>query len=140
MIKMAKKISKKSKRRLAILAPLSLFMIFFFIFTTIKYTVNIINLKAQEFELQQKLIALEQEEKDLSSEIVKLKDPDYIAKYAREKYYYTKDGEYVIKIEEKDDELSTDEENNNYKNYIIYSGCLILFIIFVFIFKKRKSK
>lgn len=137
---MAKRISKKSKRRLTILAPLSLFMIFFFVFTTIKYTVNIINLKSQELELQQKLIALEQEEKDLSSEIVKLKDPDYIAKYAREKYYYTKDGEYVIKIEEKDDKLSTDEENNNYKNYIIYGGCLILFIIFVFIFKKRKTK
>ena len=50
MIKVAKKMSKKSKRRLTILAPLSLFMIFFFIFTKIKYTVNIINLKAQELD------------------------------------------------------------------------------------------
>lgn len=140
MIKMAKKISEKSKRRLTILAPLSLLIIFFFIFTTITYTVNIINLKSQELELQQKLIALEQKEEDLNSEIIKLKDPDYIAKYAREKYYYTKDGEYVIKIEEKDDEIIIAEENKNYKSYIIYGGCLILFIIFMFIFNKRKSK
>jgi len=140
MIKMAKRISKKSKRRLAILAPLSLFMIFFFIFTTINYTINIVNLKSQEQELQNKLIALEQEEEDLNAEIIKLKDPDYIAKYAREKYYYTKDGEYVIKIEEKDDEVTKEEEDNNYRNYIIYSGCLTLFIIFIFILRKRKTK
>ena len=30
----------------------------------------------------------------------KLQDPDYIARYAREKYFYSKDGEYIIKIPE----------------------------------------
>ena len=137
---MAKKISKKSKRRLTILAPLSLFIIAFFIFTLISYTVNIINLKKQEKELEEKLLALQLEEADLNAEIVKLKDPDYIAKYAREKYYYTMDGEYVIKIEENNDEVITADENKSYKHYIIYGGCLVLFIIFIFILKKRKSK
>ena len=137
---MAKKMSKKSKRRLTLLAPLSLFMILFFGFTIIKYTFNIFNLKTQELELQQKLIDLQEEEENLSSEIVKLKDPEYIAKYAREKYYYTKDGEYVIKIEEKEDETTNEEEQKDYKNYIIYGGCLILLIIFIFIFKRKKTK
>lgn len=137
---MAKKISKKSKRRLALLAPLSLFMIGFFIFTSISYTINIINLKNQEQELKDKLVALESEEENLNSEIIKLKDPDYIAKYAREKYYYTKDGEYVIKLEEKEDEAIIDDKNKDYRNYIICGGLLILFIIFIFILKKRKSK
>lgn len=137
---MGKKISKKSKRRLVILGPLSLFVISFFIFTLLSYTINIISLKNQEQELKEKLVALELEEEELKDEIIKLKDPDYIAKYAREKYYYTKDGEYVIKMEEKADEITANDESKNYRNYIIYGGCLILFIIFIFIFKKRKSK
>ena len=137
---MAKKISRKSKRRLFILAPISLFTIAFFIFTSISYVVNIIELTNQEKQLKEKLIALELEEEDLNDEIIKLKDPDYIAKYAREKYYYSKDGEYVIKITEKDDDIITENKNKNYKNYIIYSGCLILFIILVFILKRRKSE
>lgn len=98
------------------------------------------NLKNQEQELKEKLVALELEEENLNGEIIKLKDPDYIAKYAREKYYYTKDGEYVIKMEEKEDEVIINDENKSYRNYVIYGGCLVLFIIFMFIFKKRKSK
>jgi len=137
---MAKKISKTSKRRLTLLIPLSLFMISFFIFTTIRYTFNIISLKNKEQELEEKLSNLEEEEENLSDEIVKLKDPEYIAKYAREKYYYTKDGEYVIKIEEKDKEEIIIQEENSYKKYILYGGILVLVIIFVFIFRKRKSK
>jgi len=134
-----KKISKKSKHRLALFAPLSLIMIIFFVFTLFSYTINIINLTNQEKELQEKLLSLELEEKDLNKEIIKLKDPEYIAKYAREKYYYSKDGEYVIKIEENNEIEKENEDNINYNNYIIYGGFLILFIIFVFIIK-RKSK
>jgi len=137
---MAKKISKTSKRRLTLLVPLSLFMISFFIFTSIRYTFNIISLKNKEQELQETLSNLELEEENLNAEIIKLKDPEYIAKYAREKYYYTKDGEYVIKIEEKVGEENIIQEGNNYRNYIIYGGILVLFIIFIFIFRKRKSK
>ena len=130
---MAKKISKKSKRRLTLFVPISLGIIAFFIFTTISHTVSIINLRNEQKELEDRLVALEEEEENLSDEIIKLKEPDYIAKYAREKYYYTKDGEYVIKMEEKDDEVITNDESNNYKRYIIYGGCLVLVIIFSFI-------
>lgn len=40
------------------------------------------------------------EEEKLKSEINKLQDPEYIARYAREKYLYSKDDEIIIKIEE----------------------------------------
>ena len=40
------------------------------------------------------------EEESLKEEINKLQDPEYMAKYAREKYLYSKDDEIVIKIEE----------------------------------------
>ncbi|NLC48199.1 MAG: septum formation initiator family protein, partial [Tenericutes bacterium] len=40
------------------------------------------------------------EEETLKSEINKLKDPEYMARYAREKYLYSKNDEIIIKIEE----------------------------------------
>ena len=41
-----------------------------------------------------------EDEEELKEEINKLQDPEYMAKYAREKYLYSKKGEIVIKIEE----------------------------------------
>ena len=40
------------------------------------------------------------EEEVLNDEISKLEDPEYLAKYAREKYLYSKKDEIIIKIEE----------------------------------------
>ena len=34
----------------------------------------------------------------LSDDVVKLQDSEYAAKYAREKYLYTKDGELIIDL------------------------------------------
>ena len=39
-----------------------------------------------------------EEQDSLKSEVVKLQDPEYVARYAREKYLYTKDGETILKI------------------------------------------
>lgn len=39
-------------------------------------------------------------EEELKSEINKLQDPEYMARYAREKYLYSKKDEIIIKIEE----------------------------------------
>lgn len=47
-------------------------------------------------ELEQKYSNLVDKEESLSGEVVKLQDPEYAAKYAREKYLYTKDGELII--------------------------------------------
>ncbi|MCX4364518.1 MAG: septum formation initiator family protein [Bacilli bacterium] len=47
-------------------------------------------------ELEQKYSNLVDKEETLSGEVVKLQDPEYAAKYAREKYLYSKDGELII--------------------------------------------
>lgn len=47
-------------------------------------------------ELEEKYTNLVDKEETLSGEVVKLQDPEYAAKYAREKYLYTKDGELII--------------------------------------------
>ena len=41
-----------------------------------------------------------EEEESLNSEITKLQDPDYVARYAREKYMYSLPNEVIIRIPE----------------------------------------
>ena len=65
-----------------------------------KRTAN--NLKVQYEDL------LDNEEK-LEGQVVKLQDPEYVAKYAREKYLFTKDGEYIIDLD--DDMTSAKSED-----------------------------
>ena len=38
--------------------------------------------------------------KVLEGDILKLEDSNYIGKYVREKYFYSKDGELILRIEE----------------------------------------
>ena len=54
--------------------------------------------KKETAELEEKYNALLEEEASLNSEVVKLQDPEYQARYAREKYLYTKDGEKILTI------------------------------------------
>jgi len=53
------------------------------------------NRKTKE-ELTSKYSELLENEESLEGEVVKLHDPEYVAKYAREKYLFTKDGELII--------------------------------------------
>ena len=41
-----------------------------------------------------------EKEDELKATVTKLQDPDYVARYAREKYLYSKDGEIIIRIPE----------------------------------------
>jgi len=50
-------------------------------------------------ELSLKYNKLLEEEKQLESDVNKLSDPEYMARYARERYMYTKDGEIIIKMQ-----------------------------------------
>lgn len=43
-------------------------------------------------------VELQEEEASLNNEVVKLQNPDYLARMAREKYGYTKDGENILTI------------------------------------------
>lgn len=54
--------------------------------------------KKETKELNHYYENLLEEQASLNSEVVKLQDPEYVARYAREKYLYTKDGETILKI------------------------------------------
>ncbi len=49
-------------------------------------------------DLEDKYNQLVDTEDELNDEVNKLQDPEYVAKYAREKYLYTKDGEIIIDV------------------------------------------
>lgn len=96
-----KKNSKKVRnRRMLLLGLGSLAIIITMTFTIGKYWVEIIDKYHEKSELEQKLLDLQDEEKALKLDAEKLQDPDYVARYAREKYLYSKDGEFIIKIPE----------------------------------------
>ena len=48
--------------------------------------------------LEEKYDQLVDTQDELNDEVNKLQDPEYVAKYAREKYLYTKDGEIIIDV------------------------------------------
>ena len=57
--------------------------------------------EASKLEVQ--LADLKDNEEKLESEINRLQDPEYLARYAREKYFYSKENELIIRIPEKED-------------------------------------
>ena len=54
--------------------------------------------KEEKRQLEEKYNSLVDKEDELSDEVNKMQDSEYVAKYAREKYLYTKDGELIIDI------------------------------------------
>ena len=60
--------------------------------------ITIKNINQEKLEIKNKIALLEKEENVLESDIQKLKDPAYVARYAREKYLYSKEGEIIIRI------------------------------------------
>lgn len=138
-----KKVSKGVKRRLNMYLILGIIIVFIGAVTIVSNVYRIYDLKKEEEKLNQRLDELHDEEKELSSEIGKLKDPEYIAKYAREKFYYTKDGEYVIKLEDKDEPSINDIVEASRPYYIIGLSIILLTLFILFIkskIKKNKKK
>ena len=59
---------------------------------------KILNNKREKERLDNVYTSLLKDETNLEDDVKKLQDPEYVAKYAREKYLYTKEGEYVIDL------------------------------------------
>lgn len=136
---MAKKKNKKSKRRLAFFGTLSVVIIGYFIFNLCYYSYRIMVLNKSKADLEAQLTSLLNNEETLKTDIEKLKDPEYIAKYAREKYMYSMDGEYIIKIEE--DEVVIDEKEDSIDYlYLIFISSVGLIIVVLYIIRKTKKQ
>lgn len=96
-----KKVKVKRNRRLLFLGLGSVAIIITLTLSIGRYWVEIFEKYKEKQELEEKLADLQAKEKELKLDADKLQDPDYIARYAREKYSYSKDGEFIIKIPER---------------------------------------
>ena len=98
---MAKNRSKsKSRRRILLLGFMSIIVIFVTTFTIGKYWIEIFEKYKEKKDLENELIALKEKEEELKVDANKLQNPEYVARYAREKYMYSKEGEYILQIPE----------------------------------------
>lgn len=95
-----KKNTKKKKRRFLLLGISSIFIIFVMTFTIGKYWIEIFEKYQEKKALDKELTELREKEEELKVDANKLQNPDYIARYAREKYLYSKDGELILQIPE----------------------------------------
>lgn len=91
---------KKKKRRFLLFGLTSIAVLTLMTLTIGKYWVTIYEKYQEKKELEQELLELKAKEKELELDAKKLQDSEYIARYAREKYLYSKDGEFIIKIPE----------------------------------------
>ncbi len=91
---------KKLQRRMRIYLVTIIGLISFFGVKMYYYWPKIFTNYQEKRELENKYNDLLEEEETLSSDIIKLQDPDYIARFAREKYLYSKNGEIIIRIVE----------------------------------------
>lgn len=134
-----KKKKNIKRNRLIVFGGLSIVAIIYFISSLFSYMGNIKNLKSEENLLTSELESLKSNAEELKVEIEKLRNPEYIARYAREHFSYSKeDGEYIIKVEKKEPIVVQEQKEQGNSNTIIIAGigATLLFII-IYIVKKR---
>ena len=95
---MGRKYGVKTKSRMIII-----FLVFLVVICTLSYTLflnvkQIVVLEKEMDKLTSEKNSLELEEVVIKEDIKRLEDPVYIARYAREKYYYSKEGEIILRI------------------------------------------
>ncbi len=98
MVKKKKKYTVKTKGRMFII-----FLFFGAIIGTLGFTFLRDLKRMNDMQHEMKDLSLEkeqllEEEEALQADIRRLSDPLYVSKYAREKYFYSKDGEIILRM------------------------------------------
>lgn len=146
MSKKKNQVSIQARRRLFFLRPICFFLVFFLCITLLTNFVKLYKLNNEKKEKENEYIELQERTEYLKNEVSKLNDPDYLAKFAREKYSYSKDGEIILKIDEsnntkkeKAEEDIPDKKKNNNKLYLSIGVSVFLFYITISFIRKKVS-
>ena len=94
---MKKKGSRKARKRFMVLSVIFLGIVSLSFVSIFQDWLQIMDNKTQISSLTTYYNNLLAEEESLTSEVTKLHDDDYVARYAREKYMYSLPGEFIIK-------------------------------------------
>ena len=91
-----RKIGRKGRFTLLLVCVIGILVVF--VGTIFKDWLQIVNNKQSLAAMNIHYEELLEEEASLTSEVTKLHDRDYIARYARERYMYSLPGEIIIKM------------------------------------------
>ena len=97
---MAKRRNSKAKVRYTFFVPICLFIIVAILVSVASYLVKISDKYKEKSLLEEEIIVLKEKEEALKVDVERLEDPDYVARFAREKYMYSKDGEIILRLPE----------------------------------------
>lgn len=100
---MQKKTLSKAKKRLFLLTIALVVVVSLSIIQIFQDWISIVSNKTEIQNLNNYYDELLAEEESLNSEVTKLHDSEYVARYAREKYMYSLPGEFIIKMPTKDE-------------------------------------
>lgn len=89
----------KQRRRIVLTFIICIFVICFSVISSIGNVIKIVDKNEEKALLNAQLEDLQLKEKILTDDVEKLKNPEYAARYAREKYLYSKTGEKILKID-----------------------------------------
>lgn len=67
-----------------------------------KMWINIFEKYREKEILEEKLVLLKEDGDTLSVDVEKLQDPEYVSRYLKEKYFYSGEDEYIIRLPETD--------------------------------------
>ena len=99
--KVVKKVTKHEEDNsgyVAFLLSAIVIFVIILISTIFSDAMQIYSNRRETERLKEEYGMLLEKETSLRSEVIKLQDPDYVARYAREKFLYTKDGEKILRI------------------------------------------
>ncbi|MEG1505966.1 MAG: septum formation initiator family protein [Bacilli bacterium] len=89
----------KEKKRLFMISLIIIGLIASLVSSVSKDWVNILENNSQINEKTREYETLLLNEKKLKSEVTKLQDSEYVARFAKEKYMYSSDGETIIRMD-----------------------------------------
>lgn len=91
--------TKKEKKRLFLISTIIVLLIISLVSSVAKDWTKILENKSEITILNDKYATLLEDEEKLVSEVTKLQDDDYIARYAKERFMYSADGEIIIRMD-----------------------------------------
>ena len=96
---MTKRKTRKEKKRLVFISLTTILLLISLVGTLYNDFIQIMNNKKQASVLTSEYQKLLDEQDTLISEVTKMQDPKYIARYAKEKFLYSSEGELIIRGE-----------------------------------------
>lgn len=96
---MTKGKTRKEKKRLMAISITIIALLAFLVSSVYKDVLVIMRNKKEVIALTNEYENLLDDQKKLSSEVAKMQDPNYIVRYAKEKFLYSADGEIIIRFD-----------------------------------------